>query len=42
MIRMVLAAVLLVFAQAPALAQGAPPEAVKELAPTGKLRAAIN
>ena len=42
MIRIVLAAVLLVFAQAPALAQGAPPEAVKELAPTGTLRAAIN
>jgi polar amino acid transport system substrate-binding protein len=42
MIHIVLAAALLVLAQAPALAQGAPPEAVKELAPTGKLRAAIN
>jgi polar amino acid transport system substrate-binding protein len=42
MVRIVLAAALLVLVQAPALAQGAPPEAVKELAPTGKLRAAIN
>jgi polar amino acid transport system substrate-binding protein len=41
MIRMILAAALLVSAHA-ALAQGAPPEAVKELAPTGTLRAAIN
>jgi polar amino acid transport system substrate-binding protein len=41
MIRMILAAALLVSAQA-ALAQGVPPEAVKELAPTGTLRAAIN
>ena len=41
MIRMILAAALLVSAQA-AWAQGAPPEAVKELAPTGTLRAAIN
>ena len=41
MIRMILAAALLVSAQA-VLAQGAPPEAVKELAPTGTLRAAIN
>jgi polar amino acid transport system substrate-binding protein len=40
MIRIVLAALLL-SAQA-ALAQSAPPEAVKELSPTGKLRAAIN
>lgn len=32
----------LVFAAHAALAQGAPPEAVKELAPTGTLRAAIN
>src|SRR5215210_1645262 len=41
MIRIVLAAALLVLPPA-ALAQSAPPEAVKELAPTGKLRAAIN
>ena len=41
MIRTILAAALLVSAQA-ALAQSAPPEAVKELAPTGTLRAAIN
>ena len=40
MIHIVLAAALLV--SAVACAQGAPPEAVKELAPTGKLRAAIN
>ena len=32
----------LVFAAHAAFAQSAPPEAVKELAPTGKLRAAIN
>ena len=41
MIRMILAAALLVSAPA-AFAQSAPPEAVKDLAPTGKLRAAIN
>jgi polar amino acid transport system substrate-binding protein len=41
MIRIVLAA-LLVSAHTLALAQSAPPEAVKELAPGGKLRAAIN
>jgi len=35
-------AMALVFATHTAFAQGAPPEAVKELAPTGKLRAAIN
>jgi polar amino acid transport system substrate-binding protein len=40
MIHIVLAAALL--ASAPALAQTAPAEAVKELAPSGKLRAAIN
>lgn len=44
--RMLCAAALLFAAQAAlaqiALAQGAPPEAVKELAPTGSLRAAIN
>jgi len=38
---MILAAALLVSAHA-AFAQGAPSDAVKELAPTGKLRAAIN
>ena len=42
MVRIILAAVLLVLAQALAYAQSAPPEAVKDLAPTGKLRAAIN
>jgi len=41
MFRIIFAAALLVCAQA-AFAQGAPPEAVKELAPGGKLRAAIN
>jgi polar amino acid transport system substrate-binding protein len=42
MIRIALVAALLIAAPAFALAQSAPPEAVKELAPTGKLRAAIN
>jgi polar amino acid transport system substrate-binding protein len=42
MVRIILAAALLVLAQALAGAQSAPPEAVNELAPTGKLRAAIN
>ena len=41
MIRIILAAALLVCSQA-AFAQAAPPEAVNELAPGGKLRAAIN
>jgi polar amino acid transport system substrate-binding protein len=41
MIRIILATALLVLPPV-ALAQSAPPEAVKELAPTGKLRAAIN
>jgi polar amino acid transport system substrate-binding protein len=41
MIRIVLAAAL-AFAALPAFAQAPSPEAVKELAPTGKLRAAIN
>src|SRR3954471_5091736 len=41
MIRVILAAALLVLPVA-ACAQSAPPAAVKELAPTGKLRAAIN
>src|SRR5215212_10502325 len=41
MIRIILAAALVVLPHV-ALAQSAPPEAVKELAPTGKLRAAIN
>jgi len=41
MFRIIFAAALLVCAHA-AFAQSAPPEAVKELAPAGKLRAAIN
>ena len=41
MIRIILAAALLVSASA-TFAQPAPPEVVRELAPTGKLRAAIN
>src|SRR3954463_8281960 len=41
MIRIILAAALLVLPPV-AFAQSMPPEAVKELAPTGKLRAAIN
>ena len=41
MIRLVLAAAL-AFAALPAFAQTPSPEAVKELAPTGKLRAAVN
>ena len=41
MVRIALAAALALAAHA-AFAQGAPPDAVKELAPTGKLRAAIN
>jgi polar amino acid transport system substrate-binding protein len=42
MIRTTVAALMLVCAGVAALAQSAPPDAVKELAPTGKLRAAIN
>jgi polar amino acid transport system substrate-binding protein len=42
MIRTIVAALMLVCAGAAALAQTAPPDAVKELAPAGKLRAAIN
>src|SRR5437899_8306213 len=45
MIRIILSAALVLVAQAaitPSSAQSVPPEALKELAPTGKLRAAIN
>jgi polar amino acid transport system substrate-binding protein len=42
MIRIIFAGLLLVSAGVAAYAQTAPPEAVKELAPAGKLRAAIN
>src|SRR3954469_7149 len=42
MIRIIFAGLLLVSAGVAAYAQTAPPEAVKELAPSGKLRAAIN
>ena len=41
MIRIIFSAVLALVAQA-AIAQSVPPDALKELAPTGKLRAAIN
>ncbi|TMJ06232.1 MAG: ABC transporter substrate-binding protein [Alphaproteobacteria bacterium] len=41
MVRTIFAAALIFFAPA-AFAQSAPPDAVRELAPTGKLRAAIN